>query len=165
VPDTGNVEGGGVPRINYVSATTDVTTGKINFYSAASPLSFNTYAASGSTNFSIDGGSSTAWTNAIYAVVAHYAASDTYQKFTVFTNNVGTVTFRETSSTAVAPGDKLYLMTLNGSIIAGVGTKEINGNQPFYNGFENRPILVEATGAGTNSPTLNLVSGLFQRQR
>ena len=96
-------------------------------------------------------------------------ATDLYQRLTVASLSGSVITVNETIVRAVTIKDKVFKLTLSGRLAGGNSIYTVTGSWKdkiqassqggVFVGISGKPALVEAFG--TNSPTLNTVSGRY----
>ena len=148
----------GAPAIQFISATSDLTTSKVQFYRTTAQTQAR-YATNSTVTLSVS------QTNGFASgdvIVIRHAATENYEKrvlttMTASTNLITTVAPLE----AVVPGDIIYRVTTSGAGAVAVGNATVNlGNGgAIYVGQQGKPILCELTG--TSTCTLNVVGGSF----
>lgn len=147
----------GIPRVQYINATSDLTSSAITFYSTATPLLVTT-AQSIATNIITAVGTTFSGSD---VVIVRHVSTDTYERAVVSSANGTTITLSANLSAIAAVGDLVYKCTAAGSIPVGNTTKELNaGVGGIYNGVAGRPLLVEVNG--TSACQVNCVSGIYQ---
>jgi hypothetical protein len=146
---------GGAPRVTYIHASSDVVTGKIQFYKVVGGPTLVT-ATNSTVTITVER------TNGVYAasgvIIIRHTAQETYEKRTL-TTPTGTNTLVVTAAPyTTVPGDLIYLASTTGAgtIQWGVNTNGI-GPGTIYVGQRQKPLLVEISG--TTSATLDVVGG------
>jgi hypothetical protein len=138
----------------YVSATSDLSSSALTFYTAGSPATVTLATNSGQT--------------VIYAtnsfsgsdvLVIRSVANDTYQRGVVSSVTTSNITLSANLSFALAAGDKVYKMTSAGSIPVGAATKEVVSAGGYWHGQKGKPTLVDLTG--TSTCKINAIAGSF----
>lgn len=148
--------GQGIPRLQYINATSDKAGSVIQFYTAAAGTRITT-ASTGTTITAV--GTSYASNDVI---IVRFRATDTYQRLVVSASTATNITTTAALQATAAVGDTVYEVTAAGSIPVGAATKELNaGAGAIFNGQEGYPLLFEIDG--TSACKINAASGIFQR--
>lgn len=151
------VTNNGIPRVQFISATSDKSTSVLTFYSTTVSSQVTNTSASGQAVISAPGSSF----SASDVLVVRSVANDTYQRLIVSASTVSNVTATANLSFALAPGDIVYKMTSNGTIPVGAATISHNAQSGgVYNGQRGKPILIDLDG--TSACKINIVSGYWQ---
>lgn len=149
----------GVPRINYLNATSDKAASVVTFWTPGAPVKITATGASGQAVVTAVGTGNFAAND---RVVVRHLTADTYQMMTVSSVTSTNVTMVQNLDAAVASGDLIYKMTANGTIAVGNATKEINAaGGGIYNGREGRPLLLDLDG--TAACQINVASGVYEK--
>ena len=151
-----SANGTGNPRIQYINATCDNATNTMRFYNPTNRYVVNTATNSGQAiiyaSNSITG---------TPIVVLRHRTDDSYEYGVVSSVTASAITLTGNTAKAIAAGDIVYIMQLQGNILVGNATKEINAsNGGIFNGTRGNPILV--TSSGASATTLNAVSGKYE---
>lgn len=149
----------GDPVVQYLDATGDTSPSVLTFRTASAPtvLSAAT-AASPGTNLTCVG-SAYAANNVI---VLQHVSAGTFERLVVSTASATNITTTAAITSAASAGDVVWLMTTAATASGVTNTAGIQrgGNgQYLFSANRGKPILVNLTG--TNTPTLNTVSGFF----
>jgi hypothetical protein len=146
----------GMPSINLLSATSDLSSSVISFWQCdaiteANLTNSTTTLYVPQTNGVADNGT----------IIIRHITDDSYEKRTL-TTSTGATNLLVTVAplTTVVPGDIIYHMikTGKGTIPVGATTLTLNGGS-LYTGPRGRPLMVDING--TSSATLNAVGGVY----
>lgn len=155
----GGPNGSGIPRIHFLSATSDVNTATVRFYKSSAAYKITAASFAGTNRVFTDSAAAFATTN--QTVALRHVATDTYERMTNFSSTATSVTFTMLGAASVAKGDELYILTLdNFSLPLGTAVlKEWNNTEGIYLGQELRPLMIEVPG--TTASRLQAVSWRF----
>lgn len=150
---TGN---GGVPVVEYLSATSDVASAAVQFYTAADPVLVTGASTANTTNVvAVGSGNFTANDK----VAIRFVGADQYQVTTVYAVTATNITTLNALSRALTVGDAVYKLTESGKIPVGVGTVSVSG--PSWAGQASKPLVLILT-ANTNG-AINAVTYSHRR--
>lgn len=148
----------GQARLQYINATSDLSSSVIKFYTLSSPEVINI--ATNATQVTIYCANPGITNNNV--CVLRNVAMDTYQRLVVSSATATSITFTANITYASSVGDVVYLATANGTIPVGAATKELNAaSGAIYNGQNYLPLLFEVNG--TSACSINCCSGYFDR--
>lgn len=151
---SGNGEGS--PRVQYLNATCDNATNTVRLYNPT-----NRYVVNIATN---SGQAIIYATNTITGtpiLVLRHRSNDSYEYLVTSSVTASNITATANTASAIAAGDIVYVMQLQGNIPVGNATKELNAqNGAIFNGSRGNPVLITASGASAS--VINAVSGSFQ---
>lgn len=146
----------GTPVLQYLSASSDLSTSKVTIYTAGpSVLVTGTSAASG-TNIVTAGGTNTFTTGDV--IVLRSVGADLYQKTTVGVVTATNITTGSALTRALSAGDVLYKMTADATIPVGAATVSVLGDS--YAGGLGGPLLFICDG--TTNARLNTVTVAYK---
>lgn len=152
------VTNGGIPRLQFINATSDKAASILQFYSTTVSSRVTNTTASGQAVIQAPGGSFTGSD----IIVVRSVANDTYQRLIVSSSAAGTITATANLNFALASGDIVYKMTANGSVPVGAATLTLNAvGGGLYNGQSLRPFLIDLDG--TSACKINIASGIWQQ--
>jgi len=144
----------GTPVVTFLSATSDLSSSAVTFYSAGTP----TYANYVSTTTSCPVASTNGFAANDVIIIRHVAA-DTYERRIVDTFTSATnLTVTVAPTTALAVGDLVYKATAGGTIPVGNTTLTLNG-AGIYAGQKGKPLLLEVNG--TSACQVNAVAATY----
>lgn len=150
------------PLITFISATSDLSTSKLQFYTCTN----STREAGGTTNSTttLYVNSTNGFAAAQYVVIEH-VPTDTYE-FGVISavQNTNQIVLQFAPAAAVMPGDNVYLETASAYIPVGAATLTLTGTAGIYTpSVFNRPKLpLLITLTGTSSSSINAISATYQ---
>lgn len=131
---------GGTPVVEYLSATSDVATAAVQFWTAG-PSVLVTAESSG-TNVVTSGGTNSFAAND--AILLRALGSDQYQKTTVGLVTATNITTLSALARTLSAGDVIYKLTAGGKIPVGVGTVSVVGVS--WAGQAGKPLVLTLTG-------------------
>lgn len=149
----------GQPVVTYFNATSDLSTATIKGYNTAAGIPVTATAASGQAVVTHASGASAFAPNDI--VIVRSVANNTYQRCVVSSDNATSVTFHENLSFALAPGDQLYIATINSQILVAAATVSVL--RETFVGVEGRPLLVDLVG--TSASQINAITVEYKATR
>lgn len=151
-----NSRNGGDPIITYFSATSDLSSSKLQFYSVTNQTSEANGTTNSTTTCTVN--STNGFTPAQFVVIEHIRG-DTYEFDTVNTvQNTNQIVLNVAPLNPVLPGDNIYVENAVGYIPIGATTVSVNG-VGIYSGKRNKPLLLTLTG--TSSDSINAVSATY----
>ena len=141
-------------RIQYVNATSDAATGALTFYQADTSA-IATVLATSTTGQKVISAAPYSGAAQNDVVVLHSYATGAVARGVVDTTGSNSITLKANLPLNLARGDKVYLMTANGTILVGATTKELNA--PTIFATAQGPALIDLTG--TAACRINIVAG------
>jgi hypothetical protein len=145
----------GTPVVTYVSATSDLSTSKVQFWSAGTAVPVTATSAASGTNIFIVGTSFSA--NDTIAI--RKVDTDLYQVATVNASTATNLLTNMTLTRAVGVGDVVYKLTANGTIPVGAATVSAIGQ--LASGENGKPLAITLTG--TSACVLNNIAVEYKR--
>lgn len=149
----------GQPVVTYFNATSDLSTATIKGYNTAPGIPVTAVAASGQAVVTHASGAAAFAPNDI--VIVRSVANNTYQRCVVASDTATSVTFHENLSFALAPGDQLYIATINSQILVAAATVSVL--RETFVGVEGRPLLVDLVG--TSASQINAITVEYKATR
>lgn len=150
--------GNGVPRVQYINATSDKSTSVLKFYTPSVTRLITATGASGQAVITAD---STGFAVSDVCVVRH-VATDTYERLVISATNSTTITFTANLAASVAAGDYVNKMAAKGTIPVGATTKEINAaHGGVFNGASGKSVLIDLDG--TSACSINVAAGVYEK--
>jgi hypothetical protein len=169
---TGGQSTAPTPYVQYLNVTGDAAGSKVTFYTAtnyvdaaATNYGTTTQTISYQTNSAgaiLYGGSNSVSVAGTRIVIRH-CANDTYELNTLASSSGvygATLVLGSAPIYNVQAGDRLYIMTANGTIPVGAATVAIIGAPAIYNGVAGTPLCISING--TSTPAVNAVSAGYQ---
>jgi hypothetical protein len=147
--------GVGVPVITYLDATGDTSPSVLTFRTASTKTAVTTAASASATTLVCVGTGFSAGNT----IVLQHVTADTYERLVVSTASATNIVTTAGIGTAAAAGDVIWLVSTAGTASGFTTTAQRYSAGGLFSGDRGKPILVNLTG--TNTPTLNAVSGYY----
>jgi hypothetical protein len=161
---TDDSKNGGDPVLTYISATSDLSSSKLQFYNTtnftpcvAGYTNINAYASSGTTT-NVCVTSTNNFAPGDFLVIEH-VPGDLFEMGVISTvNNTNQIVLCAPPVNTIKPGDMFFQEKAAGFIPVGAATLTVNG-VGIYSGKRNKPLLMTLTG--TSSDSINAASATY----
>lgn len=145
---------GGAPVVTFLSATSDLSSSKVQFYTCGAPITVT--GANSTTTIPAVTNGVTGWTaNAV--VVIQHLSTDTYERRIISSVTTTNVVMTAAPTVATAAGDRMWVASTAGSIPVGNATVTVTGD--CYAGQPQKPLLLEVDG--TSACQINAVAAKY----